>query len=98
MAVRTRWRFKAHISELEYHAVILSSRWVCQQPRFWNSRVSLLIDNQAVCYGIRKGRGASVKSLLLLRRVAALGLLCNLRFNVFYVNTADNPADAPSRL
>jgi hypothetical protein len=98
IAVATQWRTEAHISILEAEAVVLALRWLSRTRRWRGQRVPLLIDSAAVLGAVRKGRSCAWALNVRCRRVAALTLALDVRLLPSWISTADNPADAPSRL
>lgn len=95
--VKAKWRFGNDICCLEYAATLLGLRWATRQAKLHHTDLAVLVDNQALCFGLRKGRSSTISILLLLRRLAALQLAANLHLTALFVPTESNPADEPSR-
>jgi hypothetical protein len=94
-----QWKYRDvhHINQLELYSVLSAIKWMLSHPHTMGVRALLLTDNQAVYYGIRKGRSSSPSMLLLLRKLNSLLLASGITLHVAWVATAVNPADYSSR-
>jgi hypothetical protein len=77
--------------------VLSAVKWLVSHQHTVGIRLLIMTDNQAVFYGIRKGRSSSHGMLLLLRKLSALLLASAVTLHVAWVQTAVNPADYGSR-
>ena len=91
------WKHSAHINVLELQAVVNSLKWRLRKVGGGNCRILHLIDNQAVCGIIAKGRTSSSRLKPGLRKLNALVLASGVVMAVGYVATDSNPSDIPSR-
>lgn len=98
VAISHPWRFNGHIDVLELRAIMAGLRWVASFPDAFGARVLIWCDNTPVVFSMRKGRSSSFGLLVVLRRIAALCLTCNIRCYVKWIPSELNPADKPSRL
>lgn len=87
----------AHINVLEMSALNLGLEWVLRSPRRHHKRVAFLLDSKVVIGGAAKGRSSSKPLLRELTRTAPLVMAGSLQPHYIYINTKDNPSDAPSR-
>jgi hypothetical protein len=92
------WLLQEHINALELHAVLSAVRWLLTFPSHMDCGVVFCVDSAVVCYALAKGRSSSFALLRLLRQLAAFCLASGLTLRPFWMRSADNPADAPSRV
>ena len=92
-----RAKHKAHINLLEVGAINLGLEWMLRSRLRHGKRVVMLVDSKVAIGGAAKGRSNSLPLLRELRRTAALTMAGSLQPYYVYINTHDNPADAPSR-
>ena len=95
--VSAPWRRPEHINSLELRAVTTAVRWLISSPRSPAHQVLILCDSSTAVGSISKGRSSSPLLLRRLRVLAALCLAAGLRLHLFWIRSADNPADEPSR-
>ena len=91
------WKSAAHINVLELQASLNAIKWRLRKAKNLKLRVLHLIDNQAVCAIIAKGRCSSYRLKLGLKKFNSLVLASGLICAVGYVATDSNPSDIPSR-
>jgi hypothetical protein len=91
------WQVQEHINVLELHAVLSAVRWLLTFPSLMDCGVVLCVDSAVVCYALAKGRSSSFGLLRPLRQLAAFCLASGLVLRPFWLRSADNPADTPSR-
>ena len=96
-AISHKWRKPGRIDILEGEAVILGIKWILRSRHRFHKRYIFLIDNTALMGALKKGRSSVPILNSVCRRVAALTLAGDLKFDYFYVPSALNPADGPSR-
>ena len=93
-----QWTGEAeHINVLELRAVMTSIKWRAEQQSQVNLRCVHLTDSLVVLHALTRGRSSSRKMRRTLMRLNSYLLLTELQPLWGYVNTHDNPADAPSR-
>lgn len=93
-----RWRRSGeHINELELRAAHVAVRWAARRDGWAGSRAQLLVDSSVVVGALRKGRSSSHKLLVRLRQVFAITLAHGVQLSPLWVQSAENPADRPSR-
>ena len=95
--ISSQARHKANSGMLEAHAVTLSLRWLLRSPSRHARRTVLLVDAQAVCGALAKGRSSAPTLRLELKKIAALAIAGDIWLRIAYVPSEDNPSDAPSR-
>ena len=95
--IASRARYKAHSAMLEAHAATLSLQWLLRCPARRSRRTVLLIDAQAVCGAIAKGRSSAPTLRAELNNIAALAIADDLWLQVAFVPSENSPSDAPSR-
>ena len=98
IAIRHKWRESLPIHILEGEALILTLRWLLRSRANHGKRVIIFVDNQALISALQKGRSRVRSFNRICRRVASLPLVDNRIAELFYVPSALNPADGPSRL
>jgi len=95
----SRWRRPLpNIAMGEFFAVLSAVRWACSRPCLVGTRLPLFVDNFTVASALFKGRSSSHCLRPLLRRLAALLFAFRIRLLPFWIPSAANPADPPSRL
>jgi len=95
----SRWRRPLpNIAMGEFFAVLSAVRWACSRPCLAGTRLPLFVDNFTVASALFKGRSSSHCLRPLLRRLAALLFAFRIRLLPFWIPSAANPADRPSRL
>ena len=92
-----KWNYQSHINVLEMNALLLGIRWASTYPRCMRSRVHCLVDSSTVYYSTHKGRSSSQLSSSL-QRLAAHIFAFDIILHTYWIPSAYNPADAPSRL
>lgn len=95
--VSSRWRWAEHINVLELRAAHVALRWVLRHALPGGVRLSLWTDSAVVVGAMRKGRSGSTSLNRLLRAVASDLLRAGVSVDVDWIQSALNPADAPSR-
>ena len=94
------WAWKGspeHINCLEMRAVFTTIRWWVSQSAAFSCRFIHLTDSLVCLHSLSRGRSSSRKLRRTIARLNSYLLACNLHPVWGYVNTADNPADRPSR-
>jgi hypothetical protein len=94
------WSWKGspeHINVLELRAIYTSIRWWVAQAGASSCRMVHLTDSLVCLHALSRGRSSSRKMRRTLTKLNSYLLVCNLHPVWAYVNTADNPADRPSR-
>ena len=91
------WFQEDRIVLLEAHAVLMALRWLAVNPENFGKRIIFLVDSMALLGALAKGRSSTRRLNRLCRRVAALLLATRIRPVWVWVESALNPADAPSR-
>jgi hypothetical protein len=94
--ISARWRFQAHINQLECHAILTALRRALSSS-FAASRLLMLTDSAVVHATLRKGRCRSPGLLNIYRKIAALSLATGVRVLSHWIPSHLNPADGPSR-
>lgn len=102
-----RWRWhvgqsyafhsEEHINVLEMRALVNALEWRLRSPAFGSCRALHLVDSQVVLAVAVKGRSSSRILNRLLRKYAALQVAGGVIPILGWVESEDNPADAPSR-
>eukprot|EP00435_Cladocopium_sp_Y103_P022238 s2269_g5.t1 len=94
------WRWtgaKEHINSLELRSVLTTLKWRIQHKGHLGTRFLHLVDSLVVLHSLARGRSSSRKLRSSLSKVNSL-LLCSSSHALWgYVDTKQNPADAPSR-
>ena len=92
------WRRAEHINVLELRATLLTLMWRARNSGFHSCRFVHLKDSQVGLGVLVKGRSSSFMLKSILKRICGLVLTPDI-YGVFgYVGTANNPADAASRI
>ena len=86
-----------HINKLELRAVLTSIRWRIFKQRIKKTRFLHLVDSLVSLHILKKGRSSSRSLQRIIKKINALLLLSHTLVLLGYVDTASNPADAPSR-
>ena len=101
-----RWRTVAgwswggnpeHINVLELRSVLTSVKWRVENLSQANLRCVHLVDSLVVLHALTRGRSSSRKMRRTLMRISSYLLVSGLQPLWAYVDTKQNPADAPSR-
>eukprot|EP00439_Symbiodinium_sp_Y106_P030950 s4025_g3.t1 len=92
-----RWQLADHITIGEARAVTKCLELVCQWPSAHDHVFFALQDNRPCASAMTKGRSSSWGLNFYLRRRAALGIACGLRFIFSWCQSALMPADRASR-
>ena len=87
-----------HINVLEMRMYLFSIRWRLRKASRFHQRHLHLMDSQVSLSVAAKGRSSSSQLNRILWRVCALLLASDTYPLLGYVQSKDNPADAPSRL
>jgi hypothetical protein len=96
-AISHRWAYRGRIDILEGEAVLLGLKWFLRNLENRGKRVVFLVDNLALMGALKKGRSPSRRLNRICRRVAAHVVAGDLFIDYYYVRSAYNPADGPSR-
>ena len=86
-----------HINVLELRAVLTALRWRIERKGITHSKFVHLVDSLVCLHALSRGRSSSRKLKRTLLRINSLLLATNSHVLWAYVNTKDNPANAPSR-
>ena len=94
------WRdHREHINVLECRAALAAVRWSLRLPRApHRSRLVIMSDSAVVTYALTKGRSSSRPLLSRIRAISALLLGSGTHLYTHWLPSAQNPADALSRL
>jgi len=95
--ISSKWNYEDWINRLEAHALLLTLKHIVSVESLWNSRICFFIDSSAVLGSVAKGRSSSKRLNHILRRIAAFICTMGIRPLWFWVPSALNPADGPSR-
>eukprot|EP00971_Amphidinium_carterae_P020668 407278-Amphidinium_carterae.1 len=95
---RYRFRERKHINHQEMIAWRTGIKHLSRNLAFHDCRVLSLLDSQAVCCSVRKGRSTSHALNALLQSVAGTCLLARLDVIPLWVASAANAADDPTRI
>jgi hypothetical protein len=95
--VASRWRWPEHINVLEFRAAHVALRWVLRHALPGGVRVPLWSDSSVVIGVLRKGRSCSTALNRRMRALASDLLRADVSVEVDWIESALNPADAPSR-
>ena len=88
---------REHINRLELRAVLTAVKWRTLKARQRGKRFLHLVDSLVSLHVVNKGRSSSRKLRAITKRLTAW-LLLSANFCILgYVDTGQNPADAPSR-
>ena len=88
---------KEHINRLELRAVLTAIKWRALKAKQANRRFLHLVDSLVSLHVVNKGRSSSRRLRPILKKISAYLLLSANSCILGYVNTSQNPADAPSR-
>jgi hypothetical protein len=91
------WQRSEHVNVLEGRALVTGVRFAVGNRNLHGQRVLALVDSTVIVAAASKGRSSSFRLLRPLRILAALCLAANVHLYCFWVPTASNPADLPSR-
>ena len=98
------WKWKTgpgetgeHINRLELRAVLTSIKWRVLKQKCRRRRFLHLVDSLVSLHIVNKGRSSSRKLRRIMKRISAWLLLSANSCVLGYVDTGQNPADAPSR-
>lgn len=97
VAIKHRWIKRQHIHVLEGEAIVLAVRWMVRKATNHRRRVILFTDSQTVLGALKKGRSSKPALNGVCRRVAAYLMASDIKLELFYIASANNPADGPSR-
>jgi hypothetical protein len=97
VALSKRCKIQAHAGSLEATAALLAAKWACRSTKNFGTRMVFLIDAQAVCGALSKGRSSAPTIQRQVRRLAAYLLAGEILPRYGYIPTEHNPADHPSR-
>ena len=86
-----------HINVLELRALVNALQWRLRSSKFGSCRALHLVDSQVALAVAVKGRSSSRILNKLLKRYAALQVAGGVMPILGWVESEDNPADAPSR-
>ncbi len=86
-----------HVNILELRAYLSYIKWLLRRPHLLHHRFFHLLDSQVCLAVVSKGRSSSFALSNVLEQCNALVLAGGMVAYVGYVDTKDNPADAPSR-
>lgn len=86
-----------HINVLEMRAVLTALKWRLERQQTLHSKFVHLVDSMVVLHALSRGRSSSRKMKRTQLRINALLLATHTHVVWAYVNTKENPADAPSR-
>ena len=86
-----------HVNILELRAFLSYIKWMLRRPQLLHHRFFHLLDSQVCLAVVSKGRSSSFALSNVLEQCNALVLAGGMVAYVGYVDTKDNPADAPSR-
>ena len=86
-----------HINRLELRAVLTSIKWRVLKARLRHGRFLHLVDSLVSLHAVNKGRSSSRKLRVVMEKISAWLLLSGNSCVLGYVDTGQNPADAPSR-
>ena len=102
VVLSARWRWKGdHINELECRGLLMALRWLrfsSGLPLPPGCNVRVFVDSLVVEGAVSKGRSSAFPLLKILRRITATLFTSDLRLELDWVSTHENPADKPSRL
>ena len=92
------WRDRTpSIMVKEGHAFLVGFQRALSGRRGFDHRHLALVDNQALCFAIRKGTSRQPAVNAILRRCGALSLVTNSTLDVVWIRTTIQPADEASR-
>ena len=88
---------REHINRLELRAVLTAIKWRTLKAKQRGKRFLHLVDSLVSLHVVNKGRSSSRKLRAITKRLTAWLLLSANSCILGYVDTGQNPADAPSR-
>jgi hypothetical protein len=91
-----RFARREHINVLELRALLAAVRWLPNFPAL--TRVKFWVDNTSAMHACRNGRSRNFRSNAISARIWSLLRDKNIAAELAYVPSAENLADAPSRL
>lgn len=94
------WKWKSpreHINSLELRAILTTVKWRVERQKLRHKRFLHLTDSMVCMHVLSRGRSSSRKLRSTLSRINAMLLVSSSHALYGYVNTKENPADAPSR-
>ena len=86
-----------HINALELHAALTAVKWRVLKARNRRKRFLHLVDSLVSLHVVNKGRSSSRKLRAIMKQISAWLLMSGNSCVLGYVDTGQNPADAPSR-
>jgi len=91
-----KFRYVKHINILEAESLLTAVRWIVKQG-YRSCRCIFLVDSRVLTGAVCKGRSSSIQLNYVLRKLAGYALTYDLYYEIVWVQTEFNPADAPSR-
>ena len=88
---------REHINRLELRAVLTAIKWRILKAKNRRKRFLHLVDSLVSLHVVNKGRSSSRKLRVVMKKIIAWLVLSANSCVVGYVDTSQNPADAPSR-
>ena len=86
-----------HINRLELRALLTAVKWRALKQKCRGKRFLHLVDSLVSLHVVNKGRSSSRKLRSVMKRISAWLLLSSNACVLGYVDTGQNPADAPTR-
>ena len=86
-----------HINKLELRALLTAVKWRIMKVKQSRARFIHLVDSLVALRSVNKGRSSSRKLRAIVKKISAWLLLSGTCCVLGYVDTGQNPADAPSR-
>ena len=86
-----------HINRLELRALLTAVKWRTLKAKQHRKRFLHLVDSLVSLHVVNKGRSSSRKLRVIMKKISAWLLLSANTCILGYVDTTQNPADAPSR-
>ena len=93
-----RFQRPAHINVLELFMLLFTYRWKTRCLKQFHTRALHLIDSQVALAVAVKGRSSSRQLNQLLRQACSVLVSVDLYPLLGFIASADNPADAASRI
>ena len=94
---RPQFGTSEHINALELRAVLTAIKWRVLKAKSRRTRFLHLVDSLVSLHVVNKGRSSSRKLRSIMKQISAWLLLSANSCVLGYVDTGQNPADAPSR-
>ena len=94
---RPQFGNREHINALELRAALTAIKWRVLRARNRRKRFLHLVDSLVSLHVVNKGRSSSRKLRSVIKKISAWLLLSANACVLGYVDTGQNPADAPSR-